>query len=282
MEDNKKSLKKLNKPSKLLAKQDTGNKKMLTDSNDNRKLKISDSVKSNKSVASIVAENDDNNISFMSYDDSNLSFMFRNDDSVIIRSKQKSDDNIENIVDTIHKLKETIDTVNDKKEKEPTSNNQDFENELNNKETRKSLEKFLDGSVNEEEILDNYFNNLINTPNNNSSEKPQQKSQRVIEVDEDVLSMTVGQYLEKVNKDIAKNLRIEGEEKIRDYYKQLFNIEDLYVEYLDKMVGQLKEYPKDKKILESQTKLMKNTLNSDRKSVKMEIETATDTSNETN
>jgi len=287
MEENKKSLKKLNKSSKSLTIQDTENKEILTNVNNNKKLNISDSVKSNKSITSNNADNDDNNISFMSYDDNNISFMFKNDDSVIIRSKQKPEDNIERIVDTIHKLKETIDTVNDvsmlvldtykeKRKADPKSSNISSQK----KENSKPIEKSIDGSVNEEEILDNYFNNLINTPNNKSTGKTQQKSQRVIEVDEDVLSMTVGQYLEKVNKEIAKNLRTEGEEKIRDYYRQLFNIEDLYIKYLDKMVSQLQEYPKDKKILESQTKLMKNTLNNDRKSIKMEIETSTDISND--
>jgi len=287
MEENKKSLKKLNKSSKSLTIQDTENKEILTNVNNNKKLNISDSVKSNKSITSNNADNDDNNISFMSYDDNNISFMFKNDDSVIIRSKQKPEDNIERIVDTIHKLKETIDTVNDvsmlvldtykeKRKADPKSSNISSQK----KENSKPIEKSIDGSVNEEEILDNYFNNLINTPNNKSTGKTQQKSQRVIEVDEDVLSMTVGQYLEKVNKEIAKNLRTEGEEKIRDYYRQLFNNEDLYIKYLDKMVSQLQEYPKDKKILESQTKLMKNTLNNDRKSIKMEIETSTDISND--
>ncbi|ORX47555.1 hypothetical protein BCR36DRAFT_330287 [Piromyces finnis] len=209
----------------------------------------------------------------------------------------------------------------DRKKTSDSSNNililKEFENESNNHLSPKSSEKNLNNAVNEEVIFDNYFNNLINTPNNNSnnnnynnnnddddnnnnnnnnnndennnininndnsSEKPQQPVQRVIELDEDVLSMTIGQYLEKVNKNISKDLRIEGEKKIRDYYKQLFNIEDLYIKYLDKMVSQLKEYPKDKKILESQTKLMKNTLNNDRKNIKMEIESSSDISDNT-
>jgi len=236
-------------------------------------------VKSNKSVQ----EYDENNVSFMSYDDNSL--MFKNDDSVIIRLNQKSDDNIEKIVNTINKLKATIDTVSDvsthilddkqKKKQNSTDNNVSSSNQekyINERE--KSIDSISSkSSVNEEEILDNYFNNLISTPNTNSSEKAQ-SMKKVIEVEDNVLSMTVGQYLEKVNKDIAEKLRLEGEEKIREYYKQLFNIEDLYIQYLDKMVSQLQEYPKDKKILESQTKLMKTTLNNDRKNVKMEIKTS--------
>jgi len=272
LEENKKSLKKLNNPSKFLQKQNNIGSET---------KKITDSVKSNKSNQ----EYDENNISFMSYDDSNNSLMFKNDDSVIIRLNQRSDDNIEKIVNTINKLKATIDTVSDvsthilddkQKNKSNSTDNviSSNEQEKDIHERKKSTDSLSSkSSVNEEEILDNYFNNLISTPNTNSSEKAQ-SMKKVIEVEDNVLSMTVGQYLEKVNQDIAEKLRLEGEEKIREYYKQLFNIEDLYIQYLDKMVSQLQEYPKDKKILESQTKLMKTTLNNDRKNIKMEIKTS--------
>jgi len=278
IEENKKSLKKLNNPSKSLQKQNFNTE------NEIKKMNITDSVKSNKSIQ----EHDENNISFISYDDSNIGLMFKNDDSVILRSKQKSDDNIDKIVNTINKLKATINTVNDvsidildnkRKNKlnsiDDVSSSRNQEKDILEKEkSRDSLSsnKSSKSSTNEEEILDNYFNHLISTPNIKSSEKTQ-STKKIIEVEDNVLSMTVGQYLEKVNRDIAEKLKLEGEEKIREYYEQLFNIEDLYIQYLDKMVNQLKEYPKDKKILESQTKLMKTTLNNDRKNIKMEIET---------
>lgn len=316
MEENKKSLKKLNKQSQLLSKQDTTNKSeafysISNNVESNKNNSINDTAKSNRSITSPYGN--DENKSFMSYEDSYLSFM---DDSVIRRSKQKTDDNIEKIVNTIQKLKETIDTVNDvsvlvldkyKQKKESSPNNSSIINNIltgknleidiikesenksddkNKKENIISLSESLNDSVNEEEILENYFNFLISTPNNvnakskDKNENNNNKSlKKVIEVEDDILSMTVGQYLEKVNKDIAEKLKMKGEEKIYQYYQQLFGIEDLYLQYLNKMVNQLQEYPKDKKILESQTKLMKNTLINDRKNIKMKIKTSTDDSN---
>jgi hypothetical protein len=298
LEENKMSLKKLKKSYQSNPKLDT-KKKETNNSN------ISDNTKFNKNLTNTAKSNDEN-ISFLSYDDNNLSFMFKNDDSIVIRSKQKADDNLERIVGSINKLKETIDTVNDSsmildeykpkknfkstdslqkdiKEYEDINdnehqglNNDDNDENINNNTDKKANKSFVlsssfKNSVNEEEILDNYFNYLTTTPSNVKNKKNSINIKK--EENNEILSMTVGQYLEKINQDIAEKLKIEGEKKIYGYYQQLFSIEDLYIQYLDKMVDQLQEYPKDKKILESQTKLMKNNLNNDRKNIKMKIDT---------
>jgi hypothetical protein len=290
---------------KKLKKSYQSNPKLDTKKKETNNSNISDNTKFNKNLTNTAKSNDEN-ISILSYDDNNLSFMFKNDDSIVIRSKQKADDNLERIVGSINKLKETIDTVNDSsmildeykpkknfkstdslqkdiKEYEDINdnehqglNNDDNDENINNNTDKKANKSFVlsssfKNSVNEEEILDNYFNYLTTTPSNVKNKKNSINIKK--EENNEILSMTVGQYLEKINQDIAEKLKIEGEKKIYGYYQQLFSIEDLYIQYLDKMVDQLQEYPKDKKILESQTKLMKNNLNNDRKNIKMKIDT---------
>lgn len=159
-----------------------------------------------------------------------------------------------------------------------TKDSRSFGSKHNNEESNKNINNLDEISIdyspihnintigNDEENLDNFFKNLIKTPlvKSDNDKEPKKK---IIKLEKDYLSLTVGEYLEKMNEKISKKLKEDGEKKIKDYYQQLFQMEDIYLKYLNNMSQQLKEYPSDMKLLESQTNLVKTTLFNDRKKI---------------
>ena len=209
-------------------------------------------------------ENNNNNEDINSKDDEENN---NNIEDINNKDDEENNNNIEGINIKDDEENNDIEDINNNNDDD--ENNNDINKKSNKSITLPSSTSFTN-SINEEEILNNYFNYLINTPSSTNGKENSIKINK--EKNSEILSMTVGQYLEKVNQDITENLKIEGEKEIQNYYQQLFSIEDLYIQYIDKIIGQLQEYPKEKKILESQTEIMKNTLNNDRKNIKMKID----------